>query len=48
MENKQILVVDDNLDLREALSDYLGRAGFEVLCAENGGVMWQLLNDHHP
>ena len=44
----QILVVDDNLDLREALSDYLGRAGFEVLCAENGGVMWQLLNDHHP
>ncbi|MDF4603887.1 DNA-binding response regulator, partial [Vibrio parahaemolyticus] len=24
MENKQILVVDDNLDLREALSDYLG------------------------
>ncbi|MDW2019715.1 DNA-binding response regulator, partial [Vibrio sp. 704] len=28
MENKQILVVDDNLDLREALSDYLGRAGF--------------------
>ncbi|AVH29038.1 response regulator transcription factor [Vibrio parahaemolyticus] len=48
MENKQILVVDDNLDLREALSDYLGRAGFEVLCAENGDVMWQLLNDHHP
>ncbi|MDW1632033.1 DNA-binding response regulator, partial [Vibrio sp. Y176] len=38
MENKQILVVDDNHELREALSDYLGRAGFEGICAQNGGV----------
>lgn len=41
MENKQILVVDDNLELREALSDYLGRAGFEVIGAENGQAMWR-------
>ncbi|MDA0128328.1 response regulator transcription factor [Vibrio sp. MarTm2] len=48
MENKQILVVDDNLDLREALSDYLGRAGFEVIGAGNGREMWQLLKKHTP
>lgn len=48
MENKLILVVDDNLDLREALSDYLGRAGFNVIGAENGGEMWQQLKKHTP
>mgnify|MGYP000859608821 FL=1 len=48
MENKQILVVDDNLELREALSDYLGRAGFEVIGAENGHAMWHLLQSNQP
>ncbi|MGF1720680.1 response regulator transcription factor [Vibrio kyushuensis] len=48
MDNKQILVVDDNLELRDALSDYLGRAGFDVIGAENGEVMWRLLDDHQP
>ncbi|MCG9580244.1 response regulator transcription factor [Vibrio tubiashii] len=48
MENKQILVVDDNLELREALSDYLGRAGFEVIGAENGQAMWHLLQSNQP
>ncbi|WP_114975134.1 response regulator transcription factor, partial [Vibrio cholerae] len=48
MENKQILVVDDNQELRGALKDYLGKTGFEVLCAENGEVMWKLLENHHP
>ncbi|MFB9215947.1 response regulator [Vibrio sinaloensis] len=48
MENKRILVVDDNQELREALSDYLGRAGFEVLGAENGRAMWQTLQHTAP
>ncbi|NOI79944.1 response regulator transcription factor [Vibrio tubiashii] len=48
MENKQILVVDDNLELREALSDYLGRAGFDVIGAENGQAMWRLLQSNQP
>tara|TARA_Y100001960_G_scaffold249026_1_gene264872 strand:+ start:828 stop:1535 length:708 start_codon:yes stop_codon:yes gene_type:complete len=48
MENKLILVVDDNLDLREALSDYLGKAGFDVIGAENGREMWQQLKKHSP
>ena len=48
MENKRILVVDDNQELREALSDYLGRAGFEVLGAENGRAMWLTLQHTTP
>ncbi|NVD08791.1 response regulator transcription factor [Vibrio sp. JPW-9-11-11] len=48
MENKQILVVDDNIELRDALSDYLGRAGFDVLGAESGEAMWRLLTLHQP
>lgn len=48
MDSKQILVVDDNLELREALTDYLGRSGFTVVSAENGTQMWQFLADHTP
>ncbi|MCK6261758.1 response regulator transcription factor [Vibrio sp. ZSDE26] len=48
MDSKQILVVDDNQELRDALSDYLGRAGFEVLGAESGEMMWRLLDAHQP
>ncbi|WP_260260422.1 response regulator transcription factor [Vibrio intestinalis] len=48
MTGKQILVVDDNLDLREALTDYLGKAGFDVLGAENGKAMWKVLEQHQP
>ncbi|ELV8655601.1 TPA: response regulator [Vibrio vulnificus] len=43
MDSKRILVVDDHQDLREALSDYLGKAGFDMQCAENGQVMWKKL-----
>ncbi|MGF1894657.1 response regulator transcription factor, partial [Vibrio campbellii] len=45
---KKILVVDDNLELREALSDYLGKAGFDVIGAENGVAMWGILKTHQP
>ncbi|HAS6347309.1 TPA: response regulator [Vibrio vulnificus] len=48
MDSKLILVVDDNQDLREALSEYLGKAGFEVQCAENGQIMWQKLEQCQP
>ena len=48
MSGKQILVVDDHRDLREALSDYLGKAGFDVIGAENGTAMWRELETHQP
>ncbi|PWI33845.1 DNA-binding response regulator [Vibrio albus] len=43
MKDKPILVVDDNQDLRDALSDYLGKTGFSVIGAENGEAMWRVL-----
>ncbi|EJL6393343.1 response regulator transcription factor [Vibrio navarrensis] len=48
MDSKLIMVVDDNRDLREALSDYLGKAGFAVVGAENGQRMWQKLQQCQP
>lgn len=48
MEQKQILVVDDNFELRDALTEYLGRAGFSVIGAENGVAMWKLLESNTP
>ncbi|MDQ5944772.1 MAG: two-component system, OmpR family, phosphate regulon response regulator OmpR [Pseudomonadota bacterium] len=39
MSQKRILVVDDDLRLRELLIRYLGEQGFAVKGAENGGVM---------
>lgn len=44
MIDKPILVVDDNEDLRSALTDYLGKAGFSVIGAENGHAMWAVLS----
>ena len=40
--------MDDNQELREALSDYLGKAGFDVLGAENGTAMWRVLQSNQP
>ena len=48
MEQKQILIVDDNLELRQALGDYLTRSGFDVVCAENGEAMWRQLRKNQP
>ncbi|WP_434340814.1 response regulator [Motilimonas cestriensis] len=45
---KTLLVVDDNAELRDALSDYLGNAGFTVLTAADGIEMRQCLQQHNP
>src|SRR5579863_2045127 len=36
MDTPTILVVDDDADCREMLSDLLSRAGYAVACAKNG------------
>lgn len=36
MEQRNILVVDDERMIREAVSSYLEKKGFQVFCAENG------------
>ena len=43
MSQKKILVVDDDLRLRELLTRYLGDQGFAVRGAESGTMMYKLL-----
>ena len=35
-ENKRIIIIDDDASIREALSETLSVAGYEVITAENG------------
>jgi two-component system, NtrC family, response regulator AtoC len=46
-ERKQILVVDDEPNLRRVLSAQLGRDGYDVLEAEDGEQGLALLEEHH-
>jgi DNA-binding response OmpR family regulator len=46
MENKKILVVDDDAGLRELLQDYLSTQGFEVAAVGDGIAMEQYLQLH--
>ncbi|HYA37545.1 MAG TPA: response regulator [Candidatus Methylomirabilis sp.] len=49
MENKQrVLVVDDEAEIREMLSEYLNSHGFEVLTADGGKAMRELLAKQVP
>ncbi|MGQ0604726.1 MAG: GGDEF domain-containing response regulator [Anaerolineales bacterium] len=41
--NWQVLVVDDELGVRRAVSIHLRRRGYQVVEAENGEAAWQLL-----
>ena len=38
-----ILLVEDEPSLRRLIGRWLSRAGFDVTCAENGLVAWQLI-----
>jgi DNA-binding NtrC family response regulator len=46
-EKKQILVVDDEVNLRKVLSAQLGRDGYEVHTAEDGEAALAFLKEHH-
>jgi two-component system phosphate regulon response regulator OmpR len=49
VENKQrVLVVDDEAEIREMLAEYLGSHGFEVLMADSGKAMRELLAKNVP
>ena len=41
-----ILIVDDDLEIRRLLVDYLARNGYEALAARDGREMWHLLDRH--
>ncbi len=48
MSEPSILVVDDDASIRDALSDYLGRFGFQVRTARNGVEMDRALAAARP
>lgn len=47
-KTKQILVVDDDQAIRELLSEYLAKAGFNIISAEDGIAMTAQLKVHQP
>lgn len=46
IDEKHILVVDDDAGIRDLLAQFLKRHGFSVFVADGGEVMWQLLEQH--
>src|ERR1700735_3563886 len=46
-ERKQVLIVDDEPNLRKILSAQLSRDGYDVLTAEDGEQGLHLLREHH-
>nr|HPI45957.1 response regulator [Tenuifilaceae bacterium] len=50
MDVKQntVLLVEDDIDLRETISEYLNGVGFEVILAENGSLGIQKAIQHRP
>ena len=48
MDSKVILIVDDSQVLTDTLTEYLGRAGFEVRTACDGEAMWQQVRQGMP
>ena len=48
MEPKKVLVVDDELDIREHLGAMLRSSGFEVIAAEDGLQAVKFAGEHNP
>jgi DNA-binding NtrC family response regulator len=46
-EKKQVLIVDDELNLRKILAAQLSRDGYDVLLAEDGEQGLSVLREHH-
>jgi two-component system, NtrC family, response regulator AtoC len=47
LEKKQVLIVDDEPNLRKILSAQLSRDGYDVLTAEDGEAGLAILHEHH-
>ena len=43
-----VLIVDDDAALRQLLGDILSSAGFDVVQAETGAGLAELVRQHHP
>lgn len=47
-ESMQVLVVDDDPDVRELLDDYLSEQGYEVISADSAATAREILEDRTP
>jgi two-component system phosphate regulon response regulator PhoB len=48
MVRPTILVIEDEEAQRLILQHNLEEAGYEVICAENGEIGWELIEDYRP
>lgn len=48
IQDQQILVVDDDDDIRSSLQEILAAEGYETLTAKNGAEALKLIREHHP
>ena len=48
MENIKVLIVEDEIDIRETISEILLDEGFEVIQAENGKMGYKMFEQHNP
>lgn len=48
MENIKVLIVEDEIDIRETISEILLDEGFEVIQAENGKIGYRMFEQHNP
>ena len=47
-ESVQVLVVDDDPDVRDLLDDYLSEQGYRVVSADSAAAARELLDDQAP
>ena len=48
MSAQKILIADDEKDILDLLEYNLEKAGYEILRANNGGEVLELVKDHNP
>lgn len=50
MEGKRnsVLLIEDDFDLKDTISEFLGKEGFDVILAENGSQGIQKAIQHRP
>src|SRR5476649_1069751 len=46
MDTNQILIVDDDREIRTLLADYLQTNGYKCFMAAEGNAMWHTLSEH--
>src|SRR5258708_15827100 len=48
MDDRTIMIVEDDREIRSLLSDFLAREGYATVCANDGAAMDRALLHSHP